>query len=375
MEEQGKMGMREYRKGNWTIQETMILIEAKKMDDERRKLSKKQAYHNIITTSPSSNINTSTSMSMSTKPVTELRWKWVEEYCWRKGCLRSQNQCNDKWDNLMRDYKKIRDFSRNLLISNKGGDNYDQHEEISGNVKVKSYWEMDKVERKDKGLPTNMLPQIYQALFDVVESSGSGSGSGCTTPSSVGVVAAVAVAGPTQFLQLPPPSPPPPLQLQMSPLPFYSPQSQVQVQPQPLLQVLPTLELEASEQSQPESSAKRRRKEERVIIEASVPEGTSTDAPTTTTTTTTTTPPTLQDISSAICRSASIISEAIQANEQNEERRHKEIMQIHETRLRFEESRLEVTRQGFNGLNDAINKLANSILTWANASHRSHQGP
>ncbi|CAL9235659.1 unnamed protein product [Arabidopsis halleri] len=31
-----EMVMREYRKGNWTVSETLVLIEAKKMDDERR---------------------------------------------------------------------------------------------------------------------------------------------------------------------------------------------------------------------------------------------------------------------------------------------------------------------------------------------------
>ncbi|CAL1406750.1 unnamed protein product [Linum trigynum] len=28
--------MRDYRKGNWTVSETMVLIEAKRMDEERR---------------------------------------------------------------------------------------------------------------------------------------------------------------------------------------------------------------------------------------------------------------------------------------------------------------------------------------------------
>ncbi|CAA6671852.1 unnamed protein product [Spirodela intermedia] len=81
----GEEKAREYRKGNWTLEETMSLIEAKSMDKERR-----------------------TKRVAGGGGPSELRWKWVEDYCWKMGCHRSQNQCNDKWDNLMRDYKKVR---------------------------------------------------------------------------------------------------------------------------------------------------------------------------------------------------------------------------------------------------------------------------
>lgn len=117
--------LRDYRKGNWTLQETMVLIEAKKMDNERR-------------------------MKNSGKP-SELRWKWVEDYCWKNGCLRSQNQCNDKWDNLMRDFKKVREYEKRV----EGGS--------------KSYWKIEKNERKENHLPSSMLPQVYQALLEVVD--------------------------------------------------------------------------------------------------------------------------------------------------------------------------------------------------------------
>lgn len=143
--------IREYRKGNWTLGETMVLIEAKKMDDERRL---KRVSDNEGIRGGSSN-----------KPA-ELRWKWVEDYCWRKGCLRSQNQCNDKWDNLMRDYKKVRDYERRILGQESG----------LNEVKLQSlsYWKLEKNERKDKNLPSNMLFQVYEALFDVVERKSSG---------------------------------------------------------------------------------------------------------------------------------------------------------------------------------------------------------
>lgn len=149
--------MREYRKGNWTVSETMILIEAKKMDDERRMKRS------------TGGTDSEGSMIRINKPA-ELRWKWVEDYCWRKNCMRSQNQCNDKWDNLMRDYKKVRDYERKLPSTTTSSTEHCQDQ---------SYWKLEKNDRKEQNLPTNMLPQIYDALVGVVERKTS------TTPARV----------------------------------------------------------------------------------------------------------------------------------------------------------------------------------------------
>ncbi|KAJ4975252.1 hypothetical protein NE237_000358 [Protea cynaroides] len=135
MDGQGNSGgVREYRKGNWTVHETIVLIAAKKMDEERR-------------------MKRSGEGEGRSRPA-ELRWKCVEDYCWKHGCLRSQNQCNDKWDNLMRDYKKVREFERRL--AERGSDEG-------------SYLKLEKHERKERNLPSNMLPEIYDAVVEVVE--------------------------------------------------------------------------------------------------------------------------------------------------------------------------------------------------------------
>nr|GEV18353.1 trihelix transcription factor ASR3-like [Tanacetum cinerariifolium] len=126
--------IRDYRKGNWTLEETLILITAKKLDDERR-IGSTTANNRGVTGG-------------------ELRWKWVENYCWSNGCLRSQNQCNDKWDNLLRDYKKVREYELRAHNSNNN---------------LPSYWSMDKTQRKDRILPSNMLLNIYEALNEVVQ--------------------------------------------------------------------------------------------------------------------------------------------------------------------------------------------------------------
>lgn len=82
---------------------------------------------------------------------------------------------------------------------------------------------------------------------------------------------------------------------------------------------------------------------------------------------------TAHEVGTAISKSASIIADALQASEEREERRHRELLSLHERRLRIEESKAEISRQGVNGLVDAINKLADSIH--ALASHNNQPPP
>ncbi|XP_041026359.1 trihelix transcription factor ASR3-like isoform X1 [Juglans microcarpa x Juglans regia] len=338
-EEGGNSIMRDYRKGNWTPSETMILIEAKKMDDERRmKRSGESEGRN--------------------KSV-EPRWKWVEDYCWRKGCLRSQNQCNDKWDNLMRDYKKVRDYERRIAERAEAGDE-------------ESYWKIERNERKERSLPTNMSPQIYDVLVEVVERKGTAASQRMvggvhvsTSNPNLGFV----VERPVAMGNIAQPSLPPLLQHHISTTqvpPLALPGAAA---PPPLLTVpaltysqpMPTIMRDSSDPDTSEHSdspAKRRRKEGDQSAE-----GTSGTANTSTS----------HEVGTAISKSASIIAEAIQASEEREERRHRELLSMHERRLKIEESKKEINREGIVGLVDAINKLADSIN--ALASHKNHQSP
>ncbi|KAI3455852.1 hypothetical protein Pfo_012515 [Paulownia fortunei] len=317
--------LRDYRKGNWSLQETMVLIEAKKMDEERR--TKRLG-----------------DTSERGKPA-ELRWKWVEDYCWKNGCLRSQNQCNDKWDNLMRDFKKVREYERRVAERGVGED--------------KSYWRIEKNERKDNNLPSNMLPQIYEALVEVVERKGQrvavGSGGAGSSNANVPTVVEKStshilgqhsmpspmqqypiIQAPTMLLPLPPPSQ----------TPAEPPSTLPSSQPLPHASDSDTSEYSDS----PAKRRKRRGGDGRGSGEGTSGAGSGT---------------TLQEVGSAISKSASIIAEAIQSCEEREERRHRELLRLHERRLQIEESKAEINRQGINGLVDAINKLANSILALA----------
>ncbi|KAG8637611.1 trihelix transcription factor DF1-like isoform X2 [Manihot esculenta] len=165
---------REYRKGNWTIQETLTLITAKKLDDERRS---KPSTH-------------------STSKPGEPRWKWVENYCWAHGCFRSQNQCNDKWDNLLRDYKKIREYQSRSNASDS----------------FPSYWTMERQQRKFYNLPSNMSLEVFEALNEVVQRRC------CTTQQNMSTTSqqqqqqqqlsvSVAASPPPETVREPPPEP------------------------------------------------------------------------------------------------------------------------------------------------------------------------
>jgi hypothetical protein len=171
---------RDYRKGNWTLQETLVLITAKRLDDDRR-AGGAHAHAHALAGSP------------TTPRSAEQRWKWVENYCWNHGCLRSQNQCNDKWDNLLRDYKKVRDYESRAVAAAAPA-------AAPPARALPSYWAMERHERKDRNLPTNLAPEVFDALTDVLSRRAARRGG-----------AAITAAPPPPQLALPAPPPPPPL--------------------------------------------------------------------------------------------------------------------------------------------------------------------
>nr|BAH02612.1 sh4 homologue [Echinochloa crus-galli var. crus-galli] len=320
---------RDYRKGNWTLHETLILITAKRLDDDRRAGGVNghgHAAHGAAVGSP------------TTPRSAEQRWKWVENYCWNHGCVRSQNQCNDKWDNLLRDYKKVRDYetrtaataTATAAAAAPGG---------GAGAAIPSYWTMERHERKDRNLPTNLAPEVFDALTDVLSRRAARRGG-----------AAIAAA-PTPPLALPPPPPPPPPPT-APPSPPKLLLAQARAPPPPPLP-LPTAvatsvsaeELTGSSESGEEGSEddgeepepKRRR---------------------------------LNRLGSSVVRSATVLARTLVACEEKRERRHREVLELEERRLRLEEQRTEVRRQGFAGLISAVNSLSGAIHALV-SDHRS----
>ncbi|KAK3149773.1 hypothetical protein QOZ80_3AG0222540 [Eleusine coracana subsp. coracana] len=314
---------REYRRGNWTVAETMVLIEAKRKVHEEGE------------------------QGLS-------RWRWVEDYCWRAGCRRSESQCNDRWDNLMRHYKKVRAHE----LGRRGEEQQRQM----------SYWAMGRAERKERGLPGNLLREVYEGMAEVVERKKQMM-MGCS--SFVGAAASSSSIG---FLDDVP--------VQASPL--------AQVLPPPLL---PHLDLEQAVVTRggvphycsPESPERKRR---RASLDERRPPPESSGTPASG-------PPHFHHqeeddhsdemmssdddeegeiLSGAIGRCAAILSEALESREAAKERRHRELVAAAERRGRAAQARREAGEQCVARLAAAVSQLAGSMLALA-AAKQGGPGP
>ncbi|EFJ37725.1 hypothetical protein SELMODRAFT_73941 [Selaginella moellendorffii] len=318
----GGGGSREYRKGNWTLQETMILIQAKKMDDERRlKGGDKEKGKSA-----------------------EFRWKWVENFCWRKGCQRSQNQCNDKWDNLLRDYKKVREFESKVMAGSSSSAAAAAAAGAAPVVNQKSYWQLEKHERKERGLPSNMIIQVYEALHEVVDKR----------PRPLLQQQAQAQVQVQQQVQQPFPQQIPlhPQQQQQQIHQLHQHQqhhhqqqhifSQVHlpgpssaaagVPLQQATEVSKSTESEGSEMERSPSGKRRKVSRE-------------------------------QGLAPTVSKSAYELSQTLLACEEKKDKRHRDLLGLEERKLGLEEAKTEISRQGMEGLIAAVNNLANAILT------------
>jgi hypothetical protein len=78
----------------------------------------------------------------------------------------------------------------------------------------------------------------------------------------------------------------------------------------------------------------------------------------------------LNRLGSSVVRSATVLARTLVACEEKRERRHREVLELEERRLRLEEQRTEARRQGFAGLISAVNSLSGAIHALV-ADHRS----
>ncbi|KAJ1694550.1 hypothetical protein LUZ63_011248 [Rhynchospora breviuscula] len=321
--------IREYRKGNWTLQETLILITAKRLDDERR-------Y-------PGSSGGVSgggNGGSGGGRPA-EQRWKWIENYCWKNGCHRSQNQCNDKWDNLLREYKKVRDYeSRSVAAISAPGEDQKAAGTSTDNP---SYWTMERLERKERNLPTNLAREVFDALTDVLGRRAARRALPLallppppTTPGTI--VAAATVSVSPSVSASPSPSPQP---MQNTPS---------MVLPLPAVTAQPPPPIASVSQSQPSFSDVAA--EVSISSESTDNEDGNEPAPKRRK---------LSRLGSSVVRSATVITRTLLSCEEKRERRHRELLDLEERRLRLEEQRAEQHHQGFLSLVSAVNNLSGAI--------------
>lgn len=122
------------RHPRWTRQETLVLIEAKKVVEKGR--TGMCGY-------------TSTPGSVSSKP----KWDMVSSFCKKQGVNRAAVQCRKRWSNLLSDFKKIKKWESNMKEENT------------------SFWMMRKEERKENKLPGFFDGELYNVLDGEVCSS------------------------------------------------------------------------------------------------------------------------------------------------------------------------------------------------------------
>ncbi|KAI9077330.1 hypothetical protein K1719_040643 [Acacia pycnantha] len=315
--------IRDYRKGNWTIQETLILITAKKLDDERR--LRTTSNTSTPQQEPSSNPGAATCSSSSSagRASGELRWKWVENYCWSRGCLRSQNQCNDKWDNLLRDYKKVRDYESKAEASSSGSGDFP------------SYWTIDKHQRKERNLPSNMVFEVYQAISDVLQRKHAQRSSPQPSFSQPPPAALLTSSQPNPVTVIPPLQPPPPPSAPPPPPPP-PPQAPVGSTTPAVSERSDSSSTEYSTEEDQDSESKRRK---------------------------------IRNLGSSIMRSASVLARALRSCEEKKEKRHRELLELERQRLQIEEHRNEVNRQGMANLVAAVTNLSGTIQSLISERH------
>jgi hypothetical protein len=113
-----------YKKGNWTAAEILVLQLARREDFDRVRKGNLKERHKSA----------------------QERWKWIEDYGWSQGVHKSAQQCQDKWELLVSEFKKVNDYEKN----------------VSGIQK--SYWDLSKEERKKTAMPPNFYKEVYNAL-------------------------------------------------------------------------------------------------------------------------------------------------------------------------------------------------------------------
>ena len=71
----------------------------------------------------------------------------------------------------------------------------------------------------------------------------------------------------------------------------------------------------------------------------------------------------VRGIGSSIIRGASVLARSIRSIEEKKEKRHRELMELEERRIRAEETRNEVNRQGIAGFVESLHSLVNEVYT------------
>ncbi|XP_019463197.1 PREDICTED: trihelix transcription factor ASR3-like [Lupinus angustifolius] len=115
------------RHPRWTRQETLVLIEAKKMVENGEQLFRFKSSYGLLNNS-------------------DPKWEIVSSCCQQQGVKRGSVQCRKRWGNLLTDFRKIKKW------------------ESSVKDEGESFWMMRNDKRKENKLPGFFDEVVYRVL-------------------------------------------------------------------------------------------------------------------------------------------------------------------------------------------------------------------
>lgn len=115
----GDVGDKRSRNPRWSLNESLVLLAAKKKQDDDHGMA------------PKARVRTSSA---------DERWETISAYCRTKGCDRNAYQCRKRWSALLGDFKRIRDWQR---------------------ISRESYWLMKNEKRKENKLPAIFDHEVF----------------------------------------------------------------------------------------------------------------------------------------------------------------------------------------------------------------------
>lgn len=114
------------RHPRWTRQETLVLIESKKMVENGEQICRLRSASGFIQTDP--------------------KWEMVSSLCQQRGVKRGAVQCRKRWGNLLTDFRKIKKWETGIKEEGE------------------SFWIMRNDVRKEKKLPGFFDSVVYNVL-------------------------------------------------------------------------------------------------------------------------------------------------------------------------------------------------------------------
>ncbi|CAM6127947.1 unnamed protein product [Calypogeia fissa] len=115
----GDSGDKRYRNPRWSLHESLILLAAKKKQEDDFGMVPKAS---VRTTSA------------------DERWETISAYCRTQGCDRNAYQCRKRWSALLGDFKRIRDWQK---------------------ISRETYWLMKNEKRKENKLPAIFDHELF----------------------------------------------------------------------------------------------------------------------------------------------------------------------------------------------------------------------